>query len=239
MRACGCVAVATLVSLLALESSSAQENGAAQRRASATASYRGRVLGVFDATSGIPLADVKVLDLATGTSALTTVTGTVSLMFLPDGGSLVRLQKIGYEPVSMIVPISPSDTTPITVVLRRIAELPTVVSTANAPRYISPGLRGFAERQRLGFAGYFIGDSVLRREENRRLADVLRTHAPGVMIREGSGSSALLLESPRCAVGGHLRFISTAFHSIPPSRPAGDVGRPTGYRCRSICPTSR
>src|SRR6185437_12368325 len=107
MRACGCVAVATLVSLLALESSSAQENAAAQRRASATASYRGRVLGVFDATSGIPLADVKVLDLATGTSALTTVTGTVSLMFLPDGGSLVRLQKIGYEPVSMIVPISP------------------------------------------------------------------------------------------------------------------------------------
>jgi len=239
MRACGCVAVATLVSLLALESSSAQENAAAQRRASATASYRGRVLGVFDATSGIPLADVKVLDLATGTSALTTVTGTVSLMFLPDGGSLVRLQKIGYEPVSMIVPISPRDTTPLTIVLRRIAELPTVVSTANAPRYISPGLRGFAERQRLGFAGYFIGDSVLRREENRRLADVLRTHAPGVMIREGSGSSALLLESPRCAVGGHLRFISTAFHSIPPSRPAGDVGRPTGYRCRSICPTSR
>jgi hypothetical protein len=224
------IALAIFVSLPAIDRSSAQGSHGSQSAAQAAAAYRGRLLGVFDAATGAPLADVTVTDLVTGMSARTTATGTLSLIYLPDGGSLVRVQKIGYEALSMVVPISPSDTAPLTLVMRRLAELPAVVSKAAAPQHISPGLRGFDERQRLGFAGYFIGDSILRGEENRRLADVLRMHAPSIMIYEGSGSSTLLLKSPRCAAGGppQVYLDGIPLNAPPDAKPSGRIRRNAG-----------
>ncbi|HEX3865340.1 MAG TPA: hypothetical protein VHV78_01265, partial [Gemmatimonadaceae bacterium] len=143
--------------------------------------YRGRLLGVFDEASGEPIEGVQVIDLATGVSALTTQTGTVSLVFLPDSGSFVRVRKLGYEVKTFLVAISPADTAPLTIALSRVADLPAVVTKANARRYLSPALRGFEERRAQG-AGYFIVDSVLRRNEDRLLGDVISSRIPGVAI---------------------------------------------------------
>ncbi len=161
--------------------------------------YRGRVLGVFDQTSGEPIDGVRVLDILNGNSALTTRTGTVSLDFLPDGGSLVRLQKIGYAAQTLTVRISPADTTPLTIMLTRVAELPKVVTRDSATTYISPNLRGFQERMKTE-DGYFIDEATLRKNEGRQLASVLSTK-PGVIITRGTASSAYLQRSPRCANG--------------------------------------
>jgi len=81
--------------------------------------YRHRLLGVFDDDSGEPLKDVSVIDVATETRAATTVTGTVSLMFLHEGVNTIRLEKPGYLPRSLEVTISPRDTLPITLVLAK------------------------------------------------------------------------------------------------------------------------
>jgi hypothetical protein len=61
------------------------------------------LLGVFDETTSEPIPGVRVLDLLTSTSALTTRTGTVSLVFLQEGGGLIRVQKIGYEQQTLTV----------------------------------------------------------------------------------------------------------------------------------------
>jgi hypothetical protein len=137
--------------------------------------YRARILGVFDANSGEPIEGAQVSDIFTRLSSLTTKTGTVSLVFLPDSGSMVRVQKIGYQPATMLVKISPDDTLPITMVLSPVATtLPTVVTKDSAPRYVSPGLRAMEERRKQGF-GHFITEAELRRDDSKKLTYVIRT----------------------------------------------------------------
>lgn len=199
----------------------------AQDASAALPRYRARVLGIYDEASGEPVEGVRVLDVSTGVSALTSPTGSVALFFLPDGGSLVRLQKVGYEPQTMLVAISPRDTAPVTVVMRRVTELPTVVAKApESSRYISPRLQGFEERRKRGF-GSFIGDSVLRFNESHPLANVLMSRAPGIMVKQGAGSATYLLKSPHCLNGGPPQVVLDGV-TISPDPPPGFNPRARG-----------
>ena len=136
--------------------------------------YRGRVLGVYDASTGDPIEGAQVTDVASGTFALTTKTGTVSLIFLPDGGGIVRIRKIGFAPWSEFVAISPRDTASLTIILNPTATvLPTVVTTDSALHYVSSRLRAFEERRKTGF-GRYIAEAELRKNDNREMPDVLR-----------------------------------------------------------------
>jgi len=152
--------------------------GATQARAQESPrlpAYRARILGVFDANTGEPIEGAQVSDVLSKASSLTTKTGTVSLIFLPDSGSIVRVQKIGYQPTTMVVKISPDDTLPITVLLNVVATtLPTVVTKDTGSRHLSPGLRDMEERRRLGF-GYFITEAELRKNDSKRMTSVVRT----------------------------------------------------------------
>jgi hypothetical protein len=145
--------------------------------------YRARLLGVYDADSGQPIEGVEVVDALYHASSLTSKTGTVALFFLPDSGSLIRIQKIGYQPTTMVVAISPADTVPITVLLSRVAQaLPTVVSKETGRKFFSPGLQAFETRRRLG-VGRFITDEELRKSDNRKMTEVLRS--AGVTVQCG------------------------------------------------------
>ena len=161
-----------------------------------------RILGVFDEDTGQPVEGAEVMDVLSGVSALTTSTGTVSLGFLTAGGSLVRIRKVGYGAQTLTIPMSPADTAPITVTMKRATELPAVVTRDSAPSYLSPILQGFEERRRRHTAGYFIDEKTLRRADGRPLGNVLLANAPGVTIKQMSGSASFLLKSPRCSVGG-------------------------------------
>lgn len=146
--------------------------------------YRHRILGVFN-TEGKPMEGVEVTDLKSGTTALTTSTGTVTLAYLPEGGSDVRVRQVGYVPVTQFVRIGPADTTPVTVILISSATiLPTVVSR-DSLRPVSPGLRDFEARRRLG-RGHFITERELRKSDNREMANVVRT-IPGVVVSCAKG----------------------------------------------------
>ncbi len=81
--------------------------------------HRLRLLGVFDLEEGMPLGGVAVVDSASGTTATTTATGTVSLAFLPEGRSTLVLKRDGYTDTTLAVTIAPGDTIPITFVMSR------------------------------------------------------------------------------------------------------------------------
>ncbi|MEO7457422.1 MAG: carboxypeptidase-like regulatory domain-containing protein [Gemmatimonadaceae bacterium] len=82
--------------------------------------YRNRILGVFDAVSGAPVDSVAITEVATGVTARTSVTGTVSLAFMQDGAGRLAFSKPGYRPDTLAIRIAPSDTMPITAVLIRL-----------------------------------------------------------------------------------------------------------------------
>lgn len=161
----------------------------------------GRILGVFDDDAGTPVEGVEVTDLLTGLTALTTTTGTVGLGFLQEGGSLVRIRKVGFGVMTLPIATSPSDTTPITILLKRVVELPAVVTKDSARHYISPALRGFEERRKIG-PGYFLDETMLRKAGDQPLGNLLMAHVPGVVVKSMRGSAMFLLKSARCSNGG-------------------------------------
>jgi len=86
--------------------------------------YRYRLLGVFDDETGDPIEGADVADVNTGTRARTTATGTVSLVFLPEGGTPVRITKPGYEDLTIGVEISEDQREPLTLLMKRAAGKP-------------------------------------------------------------------------------------------------------------------
>ena len=185
--------------VLAVTAVSAQGWLRARPRAASLPRYRHRLLGAYDEMSGNPVEDVEVMDVMSGTTDRTSQTGTVSLAFLPDGGSLVRLRKVGYAPVTMTVAISPKETAPMTIVMKRNArDLPTVVSRDSAPHYLSPGLHGFEERRRAGLGGQFVDQATLRKMDGDPMSTVLRRFHGAtldggrfVATRKGNGGALL------------------------------------------------
>lgn len=166
--------------------------------------YRYRFLGVYDAQSGEPLEGVEVADIANGNKSMTTKTGTVSLFFLPDGGSLVRLRKIGYETQTMAISISPADTTPVTIVMVKATQLPAVIVNDSAPRHLSGGLRRFEEHRALGF-GHFITEDEFRKHDNSTLANLLTSKLPGIQTVPGPGGAKYVVSSRKPCSGPALR----------------------------------
>jgi hypothetical protein len=95
----------------------------------------------------------------------------------------VRIRKIGFAPATLLVTISPDDTVPLTVLLKSAPQLlPTVFTKDSTTRkYVSPGLQAFEERRRAGSGGYFIAEAELRKNDSKRMTNVVRT-IPGVNI---------------------------------------------------------
>jgi hypothetical protein len=141
------------------------------------------------------------------------------------------VQKVGYEPQTLPVAISAKDTTPITLILRRVTQLPTMVTRDSAAHYISPALRGFEERRK-SEAGYFVDETVLRKNDGHRLADVLRARAPSATFHDGPNGATYLLKSMRCTSGGppQVYLDGVPLASIPTPdmlrRPGGRVPAP-------------
>jgi hypothetical protein len=79
--------------------------------------YRRRILGVFNEKTGDPITGAEVIDLASGLRSRTSVTGAVSLMYLPEGKSAIRIHRDGFSDLDMDVTIEPGRTNPITVVV--------------------------------------------------------------------------------------------------------------------------
>jgi hypothetical protein len=107
-----------------------------------------RLIGVYDGRDGTPIEDAEVIDLLTGYSARTTRTGTAALSFVGPNGTLLKIQRTGYAPLSMPV-TNRADDTPLTITLtprgRAEPRLARVPNSADTVRKLI--VSGFYERR--------------------------------------------------------------------------------------------
>jgi hypothetical protein len=92
--------------------------------AAALPSYRYRLLGVFDEDTGEPIAGAHVTEATSGDYVTTTPTGTVSLIFLPAGSSLLKITRPGYAELDLSVDIGPNATTALTLLMKKAPAKP-------------------------------------------------------------------------------------------------------------------
>lgn len=139
----------------------------------------GRLLGVFDDATGLPVAGAEVLNLATQTRVLTSVSGAVSLARLEPGVTVLQIRKIGYASQLQTVNVSSADTVSVTVSLKPLAQaLPEVRTTA--ANTTSGKLAMFEQHRAEGF-GHFLTSEQLEKAQGHLTSDVLRT-IPGIKL---------------------------------------------------------
>jgi len=76
-----------------------------------------RLMGIFDAETGVAIDSVIVTDSITGKSGRTTETGTVRLDFVSQAGGVLTLRKAGYATRVERLSGLPDDTLPLTVLM--------------------------------------------------------------------------------------------------------------------------
>jgi hypothetical protein len=151
----------------------------AQAVASVATRPLGRLLGVFDDATGLPIGGAEVVNLATHTIVLTSVSGAVSLAHLESGVTVLQIRKIGYASQMQTVMVSPADTVSITIALKPLAQaLPEVRTTA---ANTTTGKLAMFEQHRAEGFGHFITADQLEKAQGRLTSDVFRT-IPGIKL---------------------------------------------------------
>jgi hypothetical protein len=160
-----------------------------------------RLISTIDDLSGEAIADVEIFEESSNYAFLTSASGSADLVTIAPKGGKIHVRKTGFEEQTLSITMAPADTAPITVRMKRVAKLPTVVTTNSAPKYVSPLLRGFEERRKTAAFGYFIDEAALRKDDTRPLANVLAAQVAGSIIKPIS-SANFLVRSVRCSTGG-------------------------------------
>jgi hypothetical protein len=221
-------------------------------RAFAQRSSTGALVGrVLDAGSGAPVAGAELLIPSREARATADSAGHYRFAGLAGGVYRLEVRRLGYQQMIMDVSVITGAESESDIRLTRVVTLDTVQTRATAINYISPSLRGFEERRRMG-NGYFISEEVMRKNDDRTLGNTLK-RIPGIRVslyqssefvassrRPGSGQAGVLRggsssagtqavpgrpDSPRgCWVAVYLDGIPV--YSGPPS-PTPDIGRIT------------
>lgn len=155
-----------------------------------------------------PLVGVEVSIPAVHKSTRTDSTGFYHIDGLAIGRYTVSVRAVGRQPRIDTLTVTSDDAVLHDFVLTDLAyPLDTVVSASEKTGFVSPAMRGFDERRKLGF-GHFYPQEVLRKNDNDKLTDFARRIPGAKLIRSGthtylassrrSGQAAILNSNRPC-----------------------------------------
>jgi hypothetical protein len=138
---------------------------------------------VVDSSSGQPLPGVVVT--LGGRSVTGDESGRFIMANLLPGRWRLELRHLGYTPLDTMVSLETSDTVRVAFAMKRLPpQLDTVSVKAAAPGEMPGEIREF-EVRRARATGHFITREELRKNDERRLQDVLRGRLPGLGLQVG------------------------------------------------------
>ncbi|HEX4682426.1 MAG TPA: carboxypeptidase regulatory-like domain-containing protein [Gemmatimonadaceae bacterium] len=140
-----------------------------------------------------PLDNAEVSLPQIGRLAVTDADGRFQIGAVKPGTYVAQVRRIGYAQATDSLTLSARARLTRSFTLKQASVLDTVRTLASTSHYVSANLRDFEERSRAG-QGRFIADSELRRHDDERTADVLRTLVPGLRI-QNAASGAIVMSS--------------------------------------------
>lgn len=149
-----------------------------------------------------PIAGVEVVIPSLALATRTNDRGEFRLADIPAGKHQVIARRFGYGPLEATLTFTGSETVDRKIFLTRIAMLDTMNVTGSATRR-GNGFGAFEERRRLGL-GKFIDSTELRKNEHRRLGDLMAA-LPGVHMFAPPVCGANGLVMPKCVMNGSAR----------------------------------
>lgn len=150
----------------------------AQKDSLQTPRKPGRILGVFDAETGEPIADAEVTDLFVDAIARTEKHGLVELSHFQSRNDsvAVRIRKVGYADTALVVMVGLADTIPVEVDLHKAAvELATVTTNATVNTMFARQMQDMEDRRKSGLGRYLVADD-LKKYQDERVTDILAEH---------------------------------------------------------------
>lgn len=146
----------------------------AQQPPGPAAQQRGRIVGVFDAESGDPIADAAVADVSTDSVAHTEAHGLVELsrFHSHNDSVVVSISKTGFLDTTVVVMVGPADTVPLQVDLRRASVLLPAVA-AMALDNLSRRRQAELEQRRRDGISSFVSRDELQKRDGVKLTDIL------------------------------------------------------------------
>ena len=175
---------ALIVTVLAATLATAQDS------AKVTPRSVGRILGVFDTESGLPLEGADVVDRIGGGVARTQRAGLVGMAAFrsQNDSAVVTVRKIGYADTTILVMVGAADTVPTQIFLRHVTALDSVIVNATEVEHLPLHLRDFEDRVRDAkeTGAKTIGPGDMRKNDGRRLYDFLLSKgiSPGQRCRQ-------------------------------------------------------
>ena len=174
--------------------------------AAGSAAQTGMISGtVYRDSAGHQLAAAEVLlpDLNRRVSA--NWAGEFKFVQLPAGRHVVVIRHVGFALLTDTIDVANGATIDREFILtEQPASLDTVTVKASPRKYISPALQEFEERRKAGF-GHFIDEEEMRKNNERRLIDVIQGHVPGVSTFNMKGSGSIvgeyLASGRKCGAG--------------------------------------
>jgi len=149
--------------------------------ASAAAAQNAMISGtVMRDSAGHPLAAAEVVLPDLNRRVTANWAGEFKISQLPAGRYAIVVRHVGFAPLADTVELA--DGARIDrefVLIEAPTKLDEVQVKAPAKKYISPALQEFEERRKQGF-GHFIDEETMRKNNERRLIDVVQAYMPGL-----------------------------------------------------------
>jgi hypothetical protein len=162
---------------------------------------------VLDASTRLPLPGVEVVVEGHNRSAFTDSLGRYRLEGVPDGPRVVLFRLLGYRPVRTLAPFKRGETTKVDGMMIGLAVNLDSILVRGSPgraRGTGVGREAFEERRRMGF-GIFYDSTMLRRNEHRRLDDLLRGEL-GIRVGSRAPDGGRYILSARGTNSCYLHF---------------------------------